>query len=74
MRVRIIKAIPTARLEGFDVSGYRKGMVCDTGRSLCEVLFAYGYAIPEEGVATTVSSGTTDHADDRRRRARTTRR
>ena len=53
MRVRIIKAIPTPRLEGFDVSDYREGMVYETGRSIREVLFAYGYAVPEEGRATT---------------------
>ena len=53
MRVRIIKAIPTPRLEGFDVSDYREGMVYETGRSIGEVLFAYGYAVPEEGRATT---------------------
>jgi len=53
MRVRIIKAIPTPRLEGFDVSDYREGMVYETGRSIREVLFAYGYAVPEEGRGTT---------------------
>ena len=53
MRVRIIKAIPTPRLEGFDVSDYREGMVYETARSIGEVLFAYGYAVPEEGRATT---------------------
>lgn len=65
MRVRIIKVIPTSRLEGFDVRHFHEGKAYETGRSLCEVLFAYGYAVPEEGVATTLEAvQTSQTADD----------
>ena len=54
MRVRITKNIPTRRLEGFDVGHYKQGKVYEIGRSLFEILFLYGYAELEEGIAVTL--------------------
>jgi hypothetical protein len=56
MRVRIVKQIPAPRLEGFDVAAYQCGAVYEVGRSLCEILLAYGYAAPETGISVTLST------------------
>lgn len=72
MRVRITKEIPTKLLEGFDVREYRGGHLYEIGRSLCEVLFAYGYAVPEEGVAATVQAPTKSEDRSRVKRVKRT--
>jgi hypothetical protein len=71
MRVQIIRDIPTPRLEGYDVSHLQRGEVFEVGRSLCEILYAYGYAEPEEGIAVTVAKPTAkDTAPGPRRKRR----
>jgi hypothetical protein len=54
MRVRVIRNLP-ARLEGFDLSSYRHPGTYDIGRSLAEVLFAYGHAVPDDDRALAVT-------------------